>query len=188
MLEGSGKTCQQQRQGGQNKGGEPPKENVQDGADWLHQRRDRSRTDHSALRRIPMHGRRCKHRPSSQHGDLVDLGRRGAKNPVPGARSPAPGARCPAPGARSPVPGARCLKPGARSSGPGAQSPVPDARRGLRRRRQWRRMGLTSSDCWTRTARVPCGPVTGWSNRNPGPEPGRWIKGQFSLWKKTQCW
>ena len=30
MLEGSRKTCQQQRQGGQNKGGEPPKENVQD--------------------------------------------------------------------------------------------------------------------------------------------------------------
>ena len=188
MLEGSGKTCQQQRQGGQNKGGEPPKENVQDGADWLHQRRDRSRTDHSALRRIPMHGRRCKHRPSSQHGDLVDLGRRGAKNQVLGARSRAPGARCPAPGARSPVPGARCSKPGARSSGPGAQSPVPDARRGQRWRRQWRRMGLTSSGCWTRTARVPCGPVTGWSNRNPGPEPGRWIKGQFSLWKKTQCW
>ena len=57
------------------RGGEEVGPEVQVGADRLRQRRDRSWTDHSALRRTPVHGRRCKRRPSSRRGDLVDLGR-----------------------------------------------------------------------------------------------------------------
>jgi hypothetical protein len=58
----------------EDRGGEEVGEEVEVGADWLPQRRNRSWSDHAALRRTPMHGRRCKRRPSSQHGDLVDLG------------------------------------------------------------------------------------------------------------------
>ena len=128
----------------------------------------------------------------------------GARSPEPGARSPAPEARSPEPAARSPGVGLRASDSGARLSEapsdarrapacrsterrpptPGARSPTPRQRR----RRQRRRLGRTSSGCWTQTAQVPCGPVTGRSNRNPGPEPRRRVKGQFSLWKKTQCW
>ena len=151
-----------------------------------------------------MHGRRYKHRPKTQHGDPGDPGRRTAKSQEPGAQSPEPGARSPAPeagklepAARSPGVGLRASDYGARSSKapsdarrapacrsterrsptPGAWSPTSRQRR----RRQRRRLGRTSSGCWTQTALVTCGPVTGWNNRNPGPEPRRRIKGQYRL-------
>ena len=122
MVEGGGMTCQPQLQGGRNKGGEPPKENAQDGANWLHQRRDWNRTDQSALRRILMHGRRYKHRPKTQHGDPGDPGRRTAKSQEPGARSPEPGAQRPKPGDWS-------LQPGARVSGSERRTTAPARRR-----------------------------------------------------------
>jgi hypothetical protein len=99
----------------------------------------------------------------------------------PGARNPEPGARSPEPSARSRETGARSPEPGARSPEPGARNPKPGARRGQRQRWQRRKMGPASFGCWTQIAQVPCGPMSGWGNRNPGAKP-RWrIKGQFSL-------
>ena len=145
MLEGSGKTCQQQRQGGQNKGGEPPKENAQDGANWLHQRRDWNRTDQSALRRILMHGRRYKHRPNTQHGDLADQERGVVKSPGQGAQGPEIGAWSPEPEAGRLELGARSSEPETWSPEPGVRNPKPGARWCQRQWRQRRKMGPVSS-------------------------------------------
>jgi hypothetical protein len=101
----------------------------------------------------------------------------------PAARSPGVGLRASDHGARSseaPSDARRapaCRSTERRSPTPGIWSPTSRQRR----RRQRRRLGRTSSGCWTQTALVTCGPMTGWNNRNPGPEPRRRIKGQYRL-------